>query len=488
MNKRGFTLIELVATIALLGIIAVISFVSINAVVNKNKENNCEILVSSIITATKDYVSDNRYNIDELTLDNFNASILVNNNYLDGQIKNPYTKEDITPDSIKILVELNEDLTYKTSSIIEPTILQDCNIKRVNKMKDGVYACASGMYLAKGNINCSVCPAGYSCPGGDYEYSDTIDQGITICEKGTYSSIKSNECTPCVKGSYNDEEGSTSCVACNPKNLVGDNGTTTGSGKFTCNVSCNKEHVKEWETAEWKSNNTVTNSCKIKSCEDNYKIENGSCIPAVVNCSAGKYLPKASFTCKDCPAGYSCPGGDLPYSETADSGKTKCLAGTFAEAKSSSCTNCAQGSYSGEGASGCTVCANGKTNTAGASNCPTNCSNASGVSTWVTPSWTNNSVANSCKVSTCRDGYYKDGNKCKAYTCYEPSNGSSCYRSRSIYSSTEYSGLQPANHVRGYRYNSEWTYITGETSAGYKTYGSANCYMLNRQLTETTCP
>ena len=38
MNKRGFTLVELLATIVLLSIISVISYVSISSVIKKNKE------------------------------------------------------------------------------------------------------------------------------------------------------------------------------------------------------------------------------------------------------------------------------------------------------------------------------------------------------------------------------------------------------------------------------------------------------------------
>ena len=63
MNKKGFTLVELVATIALLGIIAIISFVSINGVINQSKVDNCKSLVGNIKSAAKEYVSDNRYKL-----------------------------------------------------------------------------------------------------------------------------------------------------------------------------------------------------------------------------------------------------------------------------------------------------------------------------------------------------------------------------------------------------------------------------------------
>ncbi len=44
MNNKGFTMIELLVTIALLAIVSTISVISITAFVNKSKENNYEKL------------------------------------------------------------------------------------------------------------------------------------------------------------------------------------------------------------------------------------------------------------------------------------------------------------------------------------------------------------------------------------------------------------------------------------------------------------
>ena len=132
MNKKGFTLIELLVTISLIAILSLISFVSINAVIKQNKINNCNTLVNSIKSATSEYVSDNRYkstfvsSVTDYTLA-INASTLVNGNYLKGQIINPFTKEDISPDSILISIELNSDYTLKKASISAPAVLLNCN-------------------------------------------------------------------------------------------------------------------------------------------------------------------------------------------------------------------------------------------------------------------------------------------------------------------------------------------------------------------------
>ena len=131
MNNKGFTLIELIATIALLGIIAAISFVSISKVLEQSKVNDCNSLVSSIKSATSEYVSDNRYNrnfVNSVSNNkvNIQADILTNGNYLSSPIINPYTKEEIAPSSINVSIELNNNYTVKQVTITAPDFLTEC--------------------------------------------------------------------------------------------------------------------------------------------------------------------------------------------------------------------------------------------------------------------------------------------------------------------------------------------------------------------------
>lgn len=134
MNRKGFTLIELIATIALLAIIAVISFVSINKVIQKNKIENCKSLVSSIVTAATEYASDSRYNdefvnnrIADYKLDIY-ASELLENEYLKGEIIDPYDKRNIiNPTEVAIHIDFNTDYTVKKVIVNGPQMLNECN-------------------------------------------------------------------------------------------------------------------------------------------------------------------------------------------------------------------------------------------------------------------------------------------------------------------------------------------------------------------------
>lgn len=114
MNNKGFTLIELIATIALLAIVALISFVSITNVLEDRKTADCNTLVNNIKMATKEYVSDNRYN--DIS-NNITAEVLIKEKYLKGNIINPYTREKMDSESISISIELNDDYTVKKITV-----------------------------------------------------------------------------------------------------------------------------------------------------------------------------------------------------------------------------------------------------------------------------------------------------------------------------------------------------------------------------------
>lgn len=130
MNRKGFTLIELIVTIALLAVVSIISFVSITNIINDSKEKNCNNLVKSIKSATKDYISDNRYT-DELYMPDgsikkeFNTSNI--SKYLNGDLVNPYDNKTDISDDIEIRVEYNSDNTPKNISVFYKNGEIDCN-------------------------------------------------------------------------------------------------------------------------------------------------------------------------------------------------------------------------------------------------------------------------------------------------------------------------------------------------------------------------
>lgn len=117
MNKRGFTLVELLATIVLLSIISVISYVSISSVIKKNKVNNCRNLIKSIEGASREYISDNRYNFTNRDDKVITAEDLFRGNYLKNEIMDPFTNEKVNSENVKIIISLKSDYTMEKIQI-----------------------------------------------------------------------------------------------------------------------------------------------------------------------------------------------------------------------------------------------------------------------------------------------------------------------------------------------------------------------------------
>lgn len=100
MNNRGFTLIELIVTIALLALISTISVSVIGNIRGKYNVNSYYELLKNVESAAKLYVTDNRYNLKSVGIDikcpnnnTFTISLqkLVDNGYLtvdNDEIKN----------------------------------------------------------------------------------------------------------------------------------------------------------------------------------------------------------------------------------------------------------------------------------------------------------------------------------------------------------------------------------------------------------------
>ena len=140
LNNKGFTLIEVLAVVVILSVLAAIMVPSVNYIINQNKENNYENLKNSIISAAKIYLSDNRYEIsinklcsnatEKITITSINGKNLTNSKLpikwlvdskslstnSDGDIINPSNKnKKLNLDDSYVLVKYqcsNKDYTY----------------------------------------------------------------------------------------------------------------------------------------------------------------------------------------------------------------------------------------------------------------------------------------------------------------------------------------------------------------------------------------
>ncbi len=122
MNKKGFTLIEVIMVIAIIAILSIILTPNVMVFINKNNKKSCEKMISNIESAAKMYVNQNKYELGfdcsgkakEITL-----KTLVDTGYLTKNITNPINKEEISLDNT-VSVTYNCDnkiFTYKVNGI-----------------------------------------------------------------------------------------------------------------------------------------------------------------------------------------------------------------------------------------------------------------------------------------------------------------------------------------------------------------------------------
>lgn len=130
MNNKGFTLIEMIMVIAILAMLAVLTTPNVIKMINKNKADNYNSVIDSIVSSCDLYTSDNRYNLsfnntcptesESSTITEISTFItlqdLVNSKDISTPIRNECTNEELSYDTIKITITLDcktKNFSYK---------------------------------------------------------------------------------------------------------------------------------------------------------------------------------------------------------------------------------------------------------------------------------------------------------------------------------------------------------------------------------------
>jgi len=103
MNKRGFTLIELMAVVTVLAILSLIIIPIVDRNLKKSKDDLHKIQIENIRLAAKGYFSDH---IDKRPINGRKCSILlsdlISNGYISSELVDPRTDEPFTGYSVQI--------------------------------------------------------------------------------------------------------------------------------------------------------------------------------------------------------------------------------------------------------------------------------------------------------------------------------------------------------------------------------------------------
>lgn len=115
-NKRGFTLVELLAVVTLLAAIILVSVPSIINVLRKSEEKDYKEFENALKRAAELYVEKNRNLYPELNnvggTVNVSANTLITEEYLKQDLENPNDNTPVTNYYVKIDVGNDQILTY----------------------------------------------------------------------------------------------------------------------------------------------------------------------------------------------------------------------------------------------------------------------------------------------------------------------------------------------------------------------------------------
>lgn len=95
--KKGFTLVELLAVIIILGLLTIIAIPSIVGILNNEKENISDSMKNIIINASSLYIEDNSGVYPKVNNNVYCIKLesLVNDNRLSKPLKDPVTNKEI---------------------------------------------------------------------------------------------------------------------------------------------------------------------------------------------------------------------------------------------------------------------------------------------------------------------------------------------------------------------------------------------------------
>ena len=106
--KKGFTLVELLGVIVVLGIIGMIVVPAVQGIITSSSSNLCKNQIKSFEKAAKNYVSSNPYKYECNNNESIELNDLITNGYLEkSSLSNP--KGGTFSGSVKITVTCNEN-------------------------------------------------------------------------------------------------------------------------------------------------------------------------------------------------------------------------------------------------------------------------------------------------------------------------------------------------------------------------------------------
>ena len=261
LNKKGFTLVEIIGVVAILGIVSVVGLVSVNSIIQKGKkehyvaaEKNLKITAESYAQANRDYLPKNVGEMKKVTL-----RTLVENNYMEP-IKDYHDKNcDLDNSYVQIFKYSKNGYSYlayldcpdfknkEENNALVPSISIDmtANESNIKKTKSTVKITDSNKILSYTVTIYKYDEEVYTTGNIEANYDTEVTKTIDI-SKYTPGKIKTvvratniygNQSTKTMTKTYADKQKPTCIVKDIDKTRGNDDWIKTGDRKIT--VECN---------------------------------------------------------------------------------------------------------------------------------------------------------------------------------------------------------------------------------------------------------
>ena len=116
-KSTGFTLIELLGVLVVIGLIGIVSFVTISNTVKRTSDKDYENFKENLYLSTETYIETNKVEINSEEV--ISIQTLISEGFIKDNIKNPKTDKSIINDSIKVTpnIDQNGNVEYSYSYI-----------------------------------------------------------------------------------------------------------------------------------------------------------------------------------------------------------------------------------------------------------------------------------------------------------------------------------------------------------------------------------
>src|SRR5574344_1051492 len=159
MNKKGFTLAELLGVIAILAIIALIALPSVTNLIATNKEKAYNTQISEIKSGMASFVANQQITIPSGSVIKITLYQLASEGYIDLAINNPKTGNNFPIDTLLTIANNGNNFTYTVDESVGTKVYSTSELKKIGTLsltKDIVNTATSDLTIYMKNSSTTV--------------------------------------------------------------------------------------------------------------------------------------------------------------------------------------------------------------------------------------------------------------------------------------------------------------------------------------------